>query len=258
MRSLEAPRQVLDIEVAGGVGEGLQIAGAVEQLVLQRKVTEQRGGDRLTLLNDRFGEGAVVRPSAGVTTSGTPPRSRNAAPISCPRSCAFAAFVANSSTHGFVAGLHLSSLRDLRLGVGELVQRAQLSDELLGGRVGHCSPHACCVGVLGSQGTVPRSRVGGSPLGFRWKQRFASHVRWSGRPEHRSLVLPALSRCAIPHEMVTTERVAKSHSIIRSSLRGCGAHVAMSAWGGRPARLVGVRRILSGANLRGGQTRDGV
>ena len=31
--------------------------------------------------------------------------------------------------------------------------------------------------------------------------------------------LPALSRCAIPHEMVTTDRVAKSHNIIRSSRR---------------------------------------
>ena len=47
----------LDIEVAGGVGEGLQIASAVEQLVFQSKVTEQRGGDRLALLDHRFGEG---------------------------------------------------------------------------------------------------------------------------------------------------------------------------------------------------------
>ena len=31
--------------------------------------------------------------------------------------------------------------------------------------------------------------------------------------------LPALSRCAIPHEMVTTESVARSRSIIRSSRR---------------------------------------
>ena len=31
--------------------------------------------------------------------------------------------------------------------------------------------------------------------------------------------LTVLSRCAIPREMVTTERVAKSHGIIRSSRR---------------------------------------
>src|SRR3954468_6561315 len=61
-------------------------------------------------------------------------------------------------------------------------------------------------------------------LRFRWQQRFASYVRSSGRHEHRSPVqlaagLAALSRCAIPHEMVTTDRVAKSHNIIRSSRR---------------------------------------
>jgi hypothetical protein len=49
-------------------------------------------------------------------------------------------------------------------------------------------------------------------------------VRSSGRHEHRSRVqlaagLTALSRCAIPHKVVTTERVAKSHNIIRSSRR---------------------------------------
>ena len=31
--------------------------------------------------------------------------------------------------------------------------------------------------------------------------------------------LTVLSRCSIPREMVTTERVAKSHSIIRPSRR---------------------------------------
>lgn len=46
---------------------------------------------------------AVARRNTGLTTSGTPPRSRNAAAISCARSCAFVAFVANSSrTAGFL------------------------------------------------------------------------------------------------------------------------------------------------------------
>ena len=95
MRSLQAPRQVLDIEVTGGVGQGLQIAGAVKQLMLQRQVTKQRAGDRLTLLNDRFGEGAGAAQGGGDDV-GAPPSSRTAAAISCARSCAFAAFVANS------------------------------------------------------------------------------------------------------------------------------------------------------------------
>ena len=78
------------------------------------------------------------------------------------------------------------------------------------------------VGVLGRG--MPRSRVGESSLSFGAKQRFASHVRSSRRHEHRSPVqlaagLTALSRCAIPHEMVTTDRVANSHNIIRSSRR---------------------------------------
>jgi hypothetical protein len=113
------------------VGEGFEITGAVEELVFQSEVTKQRGGDRLGLLNYRLAR-AVARPSAGVTTSGTPPRSRNAAAISCARSCAFVRVRRvrrQFFAHGFVAGLRLSSLRDLRLGVGELVQRAKLGDE---------------------------------------------------------------------------------------------------------------------------------
>ena len=65
MRSLQAPRQVLDIEVAGGGGQGLQIAGAVEQLVFQSQITKQRGGDRLTLLHDRFGQSAGAAQRGG-------------------------------------------------------------------------------------------------------------------------------------------------------------------------------------------------
>ena len=115
--------------------------------------------------------------------------------------------------------------------------------------------YVCCVGVLGSrQGCAPFEgwRI---VFRFRCKQRFASHVRSSGRHEHRSPVqlaagLPALSRCAIPQEMVTTEKVANSHSIIRPS-GGCGAQVATSDWArsrGGPARcLVCVRRTLGGA-----------
>ena len=62
-----------------------------------------------------------------------------------------------------------------------------------------------------------------------------------GPHEHRSRVqwaagLTALSRCAIPHRGVTTERVAKSHNIIRSSR--LAVHVATSAcakrWSGPP------------------------
>ena len=92
-------------------------------------------------------------------------------------------------------------------------------------------------------------------LRCRCKQRFARQGRSSGRHEHRSPVqlaagLTALSRCAIPHEMVTTERVAKSHSIIRSSRRvwcPCGDVGLGQEWG-RPARChVCVRRSLSGA-----------
>src|SRR6201999_3943138 len=51
-------------------------------------------------------------------------------------------------------------------------------------------------------------------LRCRWTQRFAGHVRLSGRHEHRSPVqlaaaATALSRCAIPHNGVITDRVAK-------------------------------------------------
>ena len=94
------------------------------------------------------------------------------------------------------------------------------------------------------RGTVPRSRVGGSSLGFGAKQRFARHVRSSRRHEHRSPVqlaagLTALSRCAIPHEMVTTDRVANSHSIIRSSRR------VVPMWRRRLGPGVGAARPLS-------------
>ena len=47
----------LRVGVIGCVGEGLQITGAVEQLVFQSEITKQRGGDRLALLNHRFREG---------------------------------------------------------------------------------------------------------------------------------------------------------------------------------------------------------
>ena len=66
-----------------------------------------------------------------------------------------------------------------------------------------------------------------------WKTAVRGSCAASRRHEHRSPVqlaagLTALSRCAIPHEMVTTDRVANSHSIIRSSRRA--VHVATSAW----------------------------
>ena len=97
----------------------------------------------------------------------------------------------------------------------------------------------CCVGVLGSrQGCAPFE---GWRIVFRCRctQRFARQGRLSRRHEHRSLVqlaagLTALSRCAIPHEMVTTERVAKSHNIIRSSRRvqyPCGDVGLGQEWG---------------------------
>ena len=68
-------------------------------------------------------------------------------------------------THGFVAGLRLSSLRDLRLGIGELLQRAQLGDELL--VVVSVIVLLMCIGsgfwVLTESAC---SRVGGSSFGF--------------------------------------------------------------------------------------------
>ena len=102
---------------------------------------------------------------------------------------------------------------------------------------------------------APPSRVGGSSLRCRCTQRFARQGRSLRRHEHRSPVqiaagLPALSRCAIPHEMVTTDRVANSHNIIRSSRRGwCpSGGVGLGRRWGRAARcLVCVRPSLSGA-----------
>jgi hypothetical protein len=95
--------------------------------------------------------------------------------------------------------------------------------------------------------------------GSRLGERFASHVRSSRRHEHRSLVqlaagLTALSRCAIPHKVVTTERVAKSHNNIRSSR--LAVHVAMSAWAkgwsGPPRCSASIRRVC--AELPAGRT----
>ena len=210
--------------------------------MFQSEVTKQRGGDRLALLNHRFRERCSAAQCGGDDVG-------HPAQITQRGGDQLRAFLRVRGvrrqffTHGFVAGLHLSSLRDLRLGVGELLQRAQLGDELLGGRVGHCSPD---VDVFGF-GFLGFSQEGAPfegwliVLRFRWKQRFASHVWSSGRHEHRSLVqlaavLPALSRCAIPHETVTTERVANSHSIIRSLRRvwcRCG-DVGLGQLGGAP------------------------
>ena len=65
MCSLQAPRQVSGVDVIGCVGEGLEIAGAVKQLVFQSEVTKQRAGDRLALLDDRFGEGGGAAQCGG-------------------------------------------------------------------------------------------------------------------------------------------------------------------------------------------------
>ena len=108
----------MDIEVAGGVGEGLQIASAVEQLVFQSEITKQRGGDRLTLLHHRFGERGGAAQGGGDDVG-------HPAQITQRGGDQLRAFVRvrrvrrQFFTHGFVAGLRLSSLRDLRLGVGE-------------------------------------------------------------------------------------------------------------------------------------------
>ena len=96
MRSLQAPRQVSGVGVIGCVGEAFEIAGTVEQLVFQSEVTKQRAAIGWPCSKTVLAR-AVARVSAAMRTSGTAPRSRNAAPISCARSCAFAAFVANSS-----------------------------------------------------------------------------------------------------------------------------------------------------------------
>ena len=83
----------------------------------------------------------------------------------------------------------------------------------------------------------------------------ASHVRGGPRGDtstarrvQLATGLTALSRCAIPHEMVTTDRVAKSHSIIRSSRRvwRSSGGVGLGQQWGRAARcLVCVRPSLS-------------
>jgi len=162
---IQAPGQVSGGGVVGCVGEGLEIASAVEQLVFQSEVTEQRAGDRLALLDDRFGQrcraaqygGDDVGHPAQITQRGAD-QVRTFVRVRRVRRQFF--------THRFVAGLHLPSLRDLHLGVGELLQRAQLGDDLLGGRVNHCSPVRIVsgAGVLGRG--MPRSRVGESSLSF--------------------------------------------------------------------------------------------
>jgi hypothetical protein len=94
--ALEAPRQVSGVGVVGCVGEGLEIAGAVEQLVFQSEVTEQRAGDRLALLNDRFGQRCRAAQGGGDDV-GHPAQITQRGSDHCARCCAFAAFVANSS-----------------------------------------------------------------------------------------------------------------------------------------------------------------
>jgi hypothetical protein len=127
MHSLQAPRQVSSVGVIGCVGEGLKIASAVEQLSFQREVTKQRAGDRLALLNYCFGEGGGAAQYGGDDVG-------HPAQITQRGADQLRTFVRvrrvrrQFCTHGFVAGLRLSSLRDLRLGIGELLQRAQLGD----------------------------------------------------------------------------------------------------------------------------------
>ena len=109
---------------------------------------------------------AVARPSTGVTTSGTPPRSRNAAPISCARSCAFAAFVANSSR---TASSRACTCRVCAICTSVLVSCCSVRSWVMSFWVVVSIIVLLCVlcpgsGVLGSG--MPRSRVGESSFGF--------------------------------------------------------------------------------------------
>ena len=233
--------------------------------MFQSEITKQRAGDRLALLNHRFREGCGAAQGGGDDV-GHPAQITQRGGDQLRPFLRVRRVRRQFFTHGFVAGLHLSSLRDLRLGVGELLQRAKLGDELLGGRVGHCSPEIDVFGFgfLGfSAGECPVRGLANRPS-VSVQAAVPRQVWSSGRHEHRSLVqlaavLPALSRCAIPHETVTTERVANSHSIIRSLRRvwcRCG-DVGLGQLGA-PRPLSG----LCSSNperscLGGGQTRDG-
>ena len=107
------------VGVVSCVGEGLQIAGAVEQLVFQSEVTKQRGGDRLALLNYRFGEGCRAAQCGGDDVG-------HPAQITQRGGDQLRAFVRvrrvrrQFFTHGFVAGCACRVCAICCLGVGEL------------------------------------------------------------------------------------------------------------------------------------------
>ena len=128
MRGDQSSRQVLHVLTKGRNGERLDVPDPVQQLVLERKVTEQRLVEGLCLLGqclDGRGRAAEqrrqhVRETAEVADGRF--EGHRALP---PESGVLGEFASN----GFGARLSDARLGDLNLRVGELKDRPQLDDQ---------------------------------------------------------------------------------------------------------------------------------
>ena len=120
----------------GSHGQCLDVAGTVEQLVLEREVAEQRLVERLGLLGQRLdggGGAAEERPDHVGVTAQVADRGLDRLGAGTPVGGVLGQF----TTDGVGPGLGHSGLGDLDLGVGQIEHGTKLCDQGIGAGVGH-------------------------------------------------------------------------------------------------------------------------
>ncbi len=125
-----------DLGLAAGLRQGLDVAGAVDELVLELQVLQQRLGQRLGLLDGGLDGGADPadgrRHDVGDAAQRAQRVTDEAGPLLGVR-----AVLGQLAAHGLGTGLRDAGLCDLGLGLRETEEHSELLDDLVGVRVSH-------------------------------------------------------------------------------------------------------------------------
>lgn len=132
VRGDEPVGERLDIGMAGGDGERLDVARPVQQLVLQLQVPQQRLVERLGLLDHRLHQGGRASEQRAGHARAAAEVAQYAGDRLGPVP-GVAGVLGQFPAHRLGAGLGDPGLGDLDLGVGQVEQRAQLGLQRRGG-----------------------------------------------------------------------------------------------------------------------------
>jgi hypothetical protein len=134
----EVARESFDRVQPGALGENAQVAGAVEELVFEGQVAEQRLVDRLHLLDRGLEQRDDASDRGGHHVRWGVQVAQRALDALCPAH-GVGAVLLQLTADGVGAGLAEAGPCDLSLGAGELLERPQLADDRVDrGGLGGC------------------------------------------------------------------------------------------------------------------------